>query len=124
MWWRFPHNPTAYDDDWEGQPTQGPFYQWGLGVVVPVIILGLGIHAIMTRQAEYGSRVTMTLHGSNAVALGIAAASAALFLHCHYFWGNIYDQAWFAVLGKIVAACGVIAGLGIVIVRVGVFGIG
>ena len=24
-----------YDDDWEDQPGQGPFYQWGLGVPVP-----------------------------------------------------------------------------------------
>jgi hypothetical protein len=80
MWWRFPHNPTAYDDDWEVQPTQGPFHKWGLGVVIPLVILGFGIHAIVTRQAEYGSRVTMIMYGLNAVALGIAGVSAALFL--------------------------------------------
>ena len=46
-----------------------------------------------------------------------------MFLHCHYFRGNVYNQAWFAVLGKIVAACGFIAGVGTLIVRVGVLGI-
>ena len=65
----------------------------------------------------------MTLHGLNAVAIGIAFVSAAVFLHCHYFWGNIYNQAWFAVLGKIIGACGFIAGIGVVLVRNGVLGI-
>jgi hypothetical protein len=123
MWWRTPYNPTAYDDDWEDQPAQGPWYQWGLGVAVPLFLLGFGIHAIIVRHADYGDQVPMILHGLNAICLGIAAMSAALFLHCHYFWGNIYDQAWFAVLGKIVAGCGFVAGLGIIIVRVGIFGI-
>ena len=53
-----------------------------------------------------------------------AAMSIAVFMHCHYFWGNIYNQAWFAVLGKIIAGCGFIAGLGIVIIRVGILGRG
>jgi hypothetical protein len=122
MWWRLPHNPTAYDDDWEDQPGQGPVYQWGLGGLVPLLVLGYGVYAVAARQAEYG-RIPMKLHGVNAVAFGTAAISAAVFLHCHYFWGNVYNQAWFAVLGKIVAACGFIAGLATLIVRVGVLGI-
>jgi hypothetical protein len=65
----------------------------------------------------------MTLHGSNAAAFGVAWVSAGVFLHCHYFWGNVFNQAWFAVLGKIVAACGFIAGLAFVLVRNGVLGI-
>ena len=123
MGWRLPHNPTPYDDDWEDQPAQGPFYQWVLGMVVPMGIFAFGIQAIATRQTEYGGNISMPLHGVNAISLGIAAVSAAIFLHCHYFWGNIYNQIWFAVLGKIVAACGFIVGLGILLVRVGVLGI-
>jgi hypothetical protein len=123
MWWRLPHNPTPYDDDWEDQPGQGPLYQWGLGAAVPLLVLGYGIYVVATGHAEYG-RVAMRLHGVNATAFGTAAISAAVFLHCHYFWGNLYDQAWFAVLGKIVAACGFIGGLGVLIVRVGVLGVG
>jgi hypothetical protein len=122
MWWRLPHNPTAYDDDWEDQPGQGPFYQWGLGVVVPLLVLGYGVLVLTTPGAAY-ARLGIRLHGVNAIAFGVAAASAGVFLHCHYFWGNVYNQAWFAVLGKIIAACGFIAGLGTLIVRVGVLGI-
>ena len=122
MWWRLPHNPTAYDDDWEDQPGQGPFYQWGLGVLVPLLVLGYGVLVLTTPGAAY-ARVGMSLGGVNAIAFGAAAASAGVFLHCHYFWGNVYNQAWFAVLGKIIAACAFIAALGTLIVRVGVFGI-
>ena len=121
---RLPYNPTPYDDDWEDQPGQGPFYQWGLGAVLPLAIAPYGLHAILTREAEFGGRVSMTLRGPNAVAFGAAWLSAALFIHCHYYWGNVYDQAWFAVLGKILAACGFIAGLAFVLVRHGVLGAG
>jgi hypothetical protein len=124
MWWRYPYNPTAYDDDWEDQPGQGPFYKWGLGVGLPLLLGSYGSYAIVMRQIDFGSRITMTLHGLNAVAFGIAWCAAAIFVHCHYFWGNIYDQAWFAVLGKIVSACAFIGGLVFVLVRNGVLGIG
>ena len=121
---RLPHNPTAYDDDWEDQPGQGPFYQWGLGLVLPLALIGYGTHAAVMREVTFGGRMSMTLHGPNAIAFGIAWISAGVFVHCHYFWGNIFNQAWFAVLGKIVAACGFIGGLGFVLVRNGVLGIG
>ncbi len=123
MWQRRPYEPTAYDDDWEDQPGQGPFYQWGLGVLLPLGIAAYGAHAIVARQAVFGGQIAMVLLGPNAVAFGVAWCSAALFVHCHYFWGNVYDQAWFAVLGKIVAACGFVGGLAVVLVRNGVLGI-
>jgi hypothetical protein len=124
MWWQFPYNPAPGDDDWEGQPRQGAFYKWTLGVVLPIALGGYGLFTIATKQAEFGSDMRLTLHGSNAIAFGIAWVSAALFIHCHYFWGNIYDQIWFAVLGKIVSACGFIAGLVFVLIHNGVLGIG
>ena len=96
MWWRSPHNPTAYDDNWEDQPGQGWFYKWMLGIAIPLGLGCWGLHAIIMREAEYGDQITMTLHGLNAVAFGVAWISASLFLHCHYFWGNIHNQAWFA----------------------------
>jgi hypothetical protein len=120
---RIRYEPTAYDDDWEDQPGQGPQYQWGLGVLLPLALAGYGGYAIVMRQVEFGSRITMTFRGLNALAFGVAWVSAALFVHCHYFWGNLYNQAWVAVLGKIVGALGFIAGLGIVLVRNGVLGI-
>jgi hypothetical protein len=63
------------------------------------------------------------LVGLNALALGFAGVCLALFLHCHYFWGNVRDQAWYAVLGKILSLVGFIAALGLLIVRVGVLGV-
>jgi hypothetical protein len=118
-----PYNPTAYDDDFEDQPRQGPFYQYVLGAALPVLILYYGVRMIVRQEAGFDSEgVRMILHGMSAMALGIAAISLAVFLHCHYFWGNIYDQAWFAVLGKIISACGFIAGLAVLIWRVGVQG--
>ncbi len=123
MWSRYPYNPTPYDDDWEDQPSQGPFYKWALGVLVPLGLIIYGIHAIITRQATFDNRFPITFHNLNAIAFGSASLSAGLFLHCHYFWGNIYNQAWFAVLGKILAAIGFITGLGILLVRNGLLGI-
>ena len=124
MWWRYPYNPTAYDDDWEDQPGQGPFYKWALGVALPLALIGYGAYAVLEQQVDFGGRVTMTFHGLNAIAFGVAWISAGVFVHCHYFWGNIFDQAWFAVLGKIIAALGFIVGLGFVLVRNGILGIG
>src|SRR5947199_119053 len=91
MWRRSSYQPTAYDDDWEDQPGQGAFYQWGVGIAVPLVILGFGLRAIALQQAAYG-RIPMDLRGINAIAYGAAEISAAVFLHCHYFWGNIYNQ--------------------------------
>jgi len=123
MWWRYPYNPTAYDDDWEDQPSQGAFYKWGLGIGLAVGMALYGIRAIVMKEVEYGNQVSLTLHGLNAIAIGIASTSAALFVHCHYFWGNIFDQAWFAVLGKIISAIAFIACLIFVLIHNGVLGI-
>jgi hypothetical protein len=65
----------------------------------------------------------MTFHGLNAVALGIAGMSAGIFVHCHYFWGNVFNQAWVAVLGKIVSAIAFIAALVFVLIHNGVLGV-
>ena len=116
---RYPYNPGAFGDGFEDQQAQGPFYKYFLGIALPVGILYYGVAAVVTRHAwMYGQYSTpMELRGMNAVAIGVAAISLGVFLHCHYFWGNIYNQAWFAVLGKIVSASGFIAGLVTLIVR-------
>ena len=119
---RSPHNPTAYDDDWEDQPGQGFFFQWVLGVILPVGIIACGIYALVVGHVEIG-RHPLLLQGVSARSLGLAGISLGAFLHCHYFWGNIYDQAWFAVLGKIVFGCVFIVAMGILIVRVGFLGL-
>jgi len=122
MWWRSTYEPTAYDDDWEDQPRQGAFYKWVLGVMLPAALLAYGVCTLVRQETDFGPDGGMTLRGLNALAYGTAWASAGVFLHCHYFWGNIYDQARWAVLGKIAGAAGFIAGLGFVIVRIVVLG--
>jgi hypothetical protein len=119
---RSPYSPSAYDDDLEDQPSQGWFHQWVLGCLVPLLLAIHGLRAVVLQYAETHGRDTMTLVGKNAIAYGIAVVAIALFMHCHYFWGNLYDQIWFAVLGKIIAATTMIAALAYLIVRIGIFG--
>jgi hypothetical protein len=123
MWWRTPHNPTPYDDDWEDQPSQGWFYQYVLGIALPLGLIAFGTYAVAMQHVSFGGSNPMKLNGWNAISFGIAWIAAGVFVHCHYFWGNVFDQAWFAVLGKIASAICFIAGLGFVIVRNVVFGI-
>ena len=47
--------------------------------------------------------------------------AVGVFLHFHYFWGNVYNQAWWAVLGKILSAA-FIAATVTLIIRVGILG--
>ena len=122
MWLRRPYNPTAYDDDWEDQPAQSRFHKWGLGFLLPGLLFFYGIQIFVIGEGKFGNDVTLILQGHNAVAYGIAVISAGLFLHCHYFWGNIYNQAWFAVLGKIIAATGFISGLLFLCIHIGLLG--
>ena len=123
MWWRASYKQTAYDDDWEDQPAQSSVHKWVLGLFGPALLLSYGIWVLVTKAAEFsGDRATMDLRGENAIAYGLAVISIALFLHCHYFWGNIYNQIWFAVLGKIVSACGFIAAAVFLCIHIGILG--
>ena len=89
--WHHRSEPSTYDDHWEDQPGQGPFHQWGLGVVGPLAIACCGGPAGPTRHVEFGARIALTRSGVSAVAVGVAWCSAAAFVHCHYCCGNVYD---------------------------------
>lgn len=119
---RAPRNPIAHDDGREDQVGQGPFYKWVLGTAVPIALLYLGTTVVIEQHVVYG-RARENLVGVNAIASGVSTVSAAAFLHCHFFWGNLYDEAWPAVLGKIVSLCGFIGGIGFLLVRLCVLGI-
>ena len=119
---RFPYNPTPYDDDFEDQPAQSWFHQWVLGATLPACFLSYGIRTILTGQATYTHHASIDLRGVDAVAYGVSTIASGVCLHFHYFWGNVFNQAWWAVLGKILAAAAFIASMGVVIIRVGVFG--
>jgi len=117
------YEPTAYDDDWEDIPTSGPIPKWLGGVLVPIAFIAYGVICFVTGQGDIPGRFgSLSVTGANAVALGVAAVSIGLFLHCHYYWGNIYHLAAFAVLGKIVSLIGMIGGLVFLLIHVGVLG--
>ncbi len=119
---RFPHNPTPYDDDFEDQPTQSVFHQWVLGATLPACFLSYGIRTVLTGQATYTHYASIELRGIDAVAYGVSMIAIGVFLHFHYFWGNIFNQAWWAVLGKILSAAVFIVSTVTLIIRVGIFG--
>lgn len=121
------HHPTGSpgpDYDWESHSGTRWFYKWVLGLAVPLLLLGYGVSVVLTREATfYGNRQPMPLHGLNAVVYGVVILSAALLLHCRFFWENVYSGAWWAELGKIIGLFGLIAGLGTLLLRAGVYGI-
>jgi len=119
---RVNYNPSPYDADWEDIPSSGPFPKWFGGVIVPLVLMALGTICVISGHAVVGGDIPLELHGPNAVALGIAAISIALFFHCHYFWGNIYHLSFLATLGKIISMLAFIGSLGYLLVCVGIFG--
>jgi hypothetical protein len=122
MYWRS-RNKSLDTDELSGSPPQGREYQWGTGVGLALALLTGGIFFIIEQDANIGSRMNpIHLHGGNAIAMGIVLISAGLFTHCHYFWGNLYDQWWPAELGKIVGLIGFVGGLIFVLIRNGIWG--
>lgn len=118
MRFRSPHHPDGYDTDWADNPAQGAFPQYVGGFFIPLLIAGFGVYGLATGNATLsGNRATWELHGRMATALSIAYIGVGLFLHSHYFWGNIFDQHWLAVLGKIFGLIAFIGGMGYVIVH-------
>ena len=117
------YEPTAYDDDWGDIPASGSIPKWIGGVAVPMALIAYGITCIVTRHGEMpGRNFSMEVSGANAVALAVASVNLGVFLHCHYFWGNIFQMSALAVLGKIVSLIGMIGGLGYLLIHVGVLG--
>lgn len=121
MFSRVPHNPGPYDDDFENQPTYSAYHKWFLGVAAPVGLIALGVYVLVRRDIDINlGRVEFT--GPNAAAIGVAIVSLGLFLHAHFFWGNLFDQHIVAVLAKIAAGLGFIGSLGFLLIRNGVLG--
>jgi hypothetical protein len=83
MWRRFPHNPATYDENLEGEPPQGWFFQWVLGVALPAALLVYGQVVLISGHAAVGREPQMILRGGNAITWAGAAISAAVFLHFH-----------------------------------------
>ena len=114
---------SGYEDDLEDVPPAGWVAQYGGGIALPLSLIGYGVACLATGHGFLaGDQNRLDVYGPDAVALGTACAGLGLFLHCHYFWGNVFQMSPIAVVGKIVSAAAFIAGLGYLIVHLGVFG--
>lgn len=115
MFWHFPNRSSPDEDDFTGAPPQGPLFQWGLGVVAALVIAGLGVRAIV--EGSFTAGKGFMLLGTNAALMGTAWIAVGVFLHCHYFWGNVRGEMWGAVLGKLLSAATFIGAIAVVMVR-------
>lgn len=85
------------------------------GLAVPLVLLAGGLYCIITQHGMIVGRGWHEVRGAGAVALGIAALGAALFLHTHAFWGAVSRLAIVHQLGRIAGALLFIGGLGYVL---------
>src|SRR5688500_17742299 len=100
--------PTPYhpdEDDWTESPSTGFMPKYVLGLAIPLALASFGAWCVIMQRAwlrsEHG---TMTLGGSDAIALGIATIALAGFLHSHYFWGNVFAYGNVPmVIGKVLS---------------------
>ncbi len=123
MPYRRPDYDPGADDDFAGGPPIGPVPRWAGGVAVPVAVLAYGLRVLLSGHATLAGRgISTAVHGPDAAAIGLAAASAAAFLHCHYFWGNVDRLAPWADVGKAAGLIGLIASLGYLLVHLGILG--
>jgi hypothetical protein len=83
---------SSIGDGLDGPPEGDAFAQWILGVIFPALI-GIGGVVFLVRQT-YG--------------FGTFVAFFAAFLHFHYFWGLTEEHVYVSVLGKNIAALGMI----------------
>jgi hypothetical protein len=107
----------AFDDD----PPSGILAKWFGGAFVPAGIGLYALSAIISQEARlprrsYSSSAGLLL-GGDAVAYGIALLGAAIFVHCHYFWGNSKRLVEYFILGKMIGAAAFIGGVGWLLIR-------
>ena len=105
--------------DWHDEPPQGFGPKWFGGAATPLLLAGYAISVLLTAQATLPSRGwRFHIQGLEAVAYGIALMGAAVFFHCHYFWGNTRDWDQYSPLGKGAGAMVFIGGIGVLVYRV------
>jgi len=108
--------------DWDEDPPQGVMAKWFGGAVVPLVFAVYGLSVIVSREASmprfrmYRPRGSL-IYGVDAVVYGIAVLGAAIFLHCHYFWGNTTKLAEYSILGKMIGGAVFSCGIGVLLIR-------
>lgn len=94
----------------------GRVQQWIVGVGLAGLLAVYSIVCIVSQRALFlrGRRRLgiVEMQGTDAIAVGILYLSAALFMHCHWFWSAHPDYHGYAHLGKIAGLVGVVSGAG------------
>jgi hypothetical protein len=91
-------------DAFTGAPAQGVWPKWFGGIFVPLAMGAFGVFSIWTERSYLAGRSGgMRLDGKDAILMGVVSLSLGVFLHCHYFWGNLFLHSNLAELGKIVS---------------------
>ena len=105
------------DDDWEDLPAEGIWTTLGGGICFPLVLAIGAMICLIVRDVVVPWRIyRWHVSEANAVALGLAGLSLALFLHCHYFWGTFYGNVVLVQLGKIVSMAAFISSAGYLII--------
>jgi hypothetical protein len=97
--------------DWEtadalvGAPDVGPLWQWLLGIVLAMLVVGWGVWCIADGEVTTSSRNgPNVLTGGSATAFGLLFVFAGVFMHFHFFWMPDEKRARFGEPGKILSA--------------------
>jgi hypothetical protein len=93
----------------------GPVGQWMKGVGLAGLVAAYAVDGLVTQHAIFPARFRgfAAYDGLGGTALGLVYLSTALFLHFHCFW-SASPRFWGdAQLGKMIAAVGVIGGMGL-----------
>ena len=105
---------------WE-PPLFTAFAKFGLGIVIPAIVLVYGISCGLGRHATVIARGGLTeITGLPAVAVGIAYATIGLFIYVHVCWDDhpyfagLRDVARQMLLGVIIVALVATFGLALI----------
>jgi hypothetical protein len=91
------------------------------GIVVAALLALFGLWCIASRSALFLAAQPMrivTYTGAEAVAVGTAYLSIALFLNSHWYWLN--HERWHGIgqIGRVVSLLGLIGGIGRLIYNV------
>ena len=86
-----------------------PSYPWGKwlgGVGVALWLCIRGINFVVKHEAVWRGRrgPEVTLHGTDALLLGVIFICAGIFCHFHFFWGNVECLVPFHHAGKTLSA--------------------
>jgi hypothetical protein len=125
MYYRRPDHDADAFDDWSDVPPSSDAAKYLGGIVLALFLVIYGLRCVFGRHAMIpGTQQVeqIDFHGAKAIALGTASLSFGIFLHCHYYWGNIYQEYFVAVLGKIVGLIGLIGSLVYLIICTAIFG--